>query len=99
LSWWLAPAGSKPPARYGVITRPERVRGSAGTCPLCHKGAGCRCKMIKGDPIRRPRRRRGQAPYADPPDFRAQGAVWCGRCRFRINPKTGRCLNATCKRH
>lgn len=98
LSWWLAPAGSKPPARYGPISPPERVRGSKGTCPLCGKGAGCRCRMVKGEPIRRRRRPAGAAPYANPPDFRAHGAVWCGACRHRINTYTGHCTNRKCGR-
>jgi hypothetical protein len=100
LSWWLATPGSKPPARYGPVSAPprERVRGRKGTCTLCGKGAGCRCKMVSGEPIKRPRRPRGSAPYANPPDFRAQGAVWCGRCRHRINTYTGHCLNRSCPR-
>ena len=100
LSWWLAKPGSAAPARYGRITDPprERVRGGRGTCPLCGKGAGCRCRMVKGQPIRRRRRPAGAAPYAYPPDFRAQGAVWCGNCRHRISTYTGHCLNSRCPR-
>jgi hypothetical protein len=100
LSWWLAKPGSTPPARYGRITDPprERVRGGRGTCPICGKGARCRCRMVSGEPIRRRRRPAGAAPYAYPPDFRAQGAVWCGNCRHRINAHTGHCTNTKCPR-
>jgi hypothetical protein len=98
LSWWLAPAGSTAPAR-GRGATPPRTRVAAGRhCPLCGKGARCRCRMTSGQPIRRPRRPRGAPPYAYPPDFRAQGAVWCGNCRHRINTYTGRCTNTTCPR-
>ena len=100
LAWWLASPGPKPSAPDGRGTAPprERVRGSKGTCGLCGKGAGCRCRMVKGDPIKRRRRPTGSAPYAYPPDFRAQGQVWCGNCRHRINPHTGHCLNRACPR-
>ena len=99
-AWWCAPLGSSAPVRYGRAAEPprERVRGSKGTCPLCGKGAGCRCRMVEGDPIRRPRRPRGAPPYAHPADFRAQGALWCGSCRHRINTHTGRCTNTHCPR-
>jgi hypothetical protein len=100
LSWWLATPGTPAPARYGRMFNPprERVRGSAGTCPLCGKGAGCTCRMVRGEPIKRRRRPAGATPYAYPPDFRAQGAVWCGSCRHRINTYTGHCLNRRCQR-
>ena len=99
LWWWLASPGSTPPARYGRITDPPRTRVSAGRhCPICGKAARCRCRMVSGEPIRRPRRRPGAAPYAYPPDFRAQGAVWCGNCRYRINTFTGHCTNTKCPR-
>ena len=96
LAWWCEPW---PPRRSSTThDRPERVRGSKGTCPLCGKGARCRCRMSKGEPIRRPRRPRGSAPYTYPPDFRAQGAVWCGSCRHRIHRADGRCTNTRCPR-
>lgn len=99
LSWWLAKPGSPAPARYGRITDPPRTRVASGRhCPVCGKGARCGCRMVKGEPIRRPRRPRGAAPYAYPPDFRAQGAVWCGSCRHRINTYTGHCTNSRCAR-
>ena len=100
LAWWMGNVGSKPAPRYGVVTASprERVRGNKRACPICHRDARCTCKMIKGEPIKRPRRPRGAAPYAFPPDFRAQGAVWCGSCRHRINTYTGHCTNTRCPR-
>ena len=98
LAWWLGNVGSQPAPAYGRITTPPRIRDSKAACPLCHKAAGCRCQMVKGEPIKRPRRRPGTGPYAFPPDFRARGAVWCGNCRRRINTATGRCLNTRCPR-
>jgi hypothetical protein len=98
LAWWLGNVGSKPAPAYGRITPPPKIRNSKAACPLCHKAAGCKCKMIKGEPIKRPRRRPGSRPYAYPPDFRAQGAIWCGNCRHRINTATGHCTNTRCPR-
>ena len=98
LAWWLAKPGSAAPARVAAHDRPVRVRGSKGTCPLCGKGARCTCRMVRGEPIRRRRRPSGAPPYAYPPDFRAQGAVWCGSCRHRINTYTGHCSNTRCPR-
>lgn len=98
LAWWLARPGTPAPARVADHDRPTKVRGGPRTCPLCHKGAACRCTMVKGEPIRRKRRPAGAAPYAYPTDFRADGAVWCGSCRHRINTFTGHCGNTRCPR-
>ena len=110
-AWWCAPVGGgsrRRPVRrssdgwptwwYAAEPPRERVRGGKGTCPLCRKGAACRCRMTKGEPIRRPRRPRGAPPYTSPADFRAQGVLWCGGCRHRINISTGRCTNTHCPR-
>jgi len=98
LAWWLARPGTPAPVRVADHDRPVKVRGGPGTCPLCKKAAGCRCTRVKGEPIRRRRRPAGAAPYAYPPDFRANGAVWCGACRRRINTYTGHCSNTRCGR-
>ena len=98
LAWWLARPGTPAPVRVADHDRPTKVRGGPRTCPLCHKGAACRCTMVKGEPIRRKRRPAGAAPYAYPTDFRANGAVWCGSCRHRINSYTGHCSNTRCPR-
>jgi hypothetical protein len=98
LAWWLARPGTPAPARVADHDRPVKVRGGPRTCPLCHKAAACRCRMVKGEPIRRRRRPPGAQPYAYPPDFRANGAVWCGSCRHRINTYTGHCSNRQCGR-
>ena len=97
LAWWLARPGTPAPVRVADHDRPTRVRGGPGTCPLCGKGAACRCTQVRGEPIRRRRRPAGSVPYAYPPDFRANGAVWCGNCRHRITTARG-CLNRQCPR-
>lgn len=99
LSWWLEPVGGRRPARGGTAGTPRgrKPRVEDGRhCPICGKGARCRCRVTQGTPIGRKRAPRGG--YGVPPDFRAYGAIWCGSCRMRINTNTGRCMNTKCPR-